>query len=285
MRAEPIAAPHAFHAEGPVWFTEWGGLKYVDLLAGDVLTVRDDGGVDRVHVGTIAAAIRPRGGGGAIVALERGIALSDDYSLRELRTLPPLWDDTSVRFNDGGCDPAGNFWVGSMAYDQRTGGGTLWQVTPDATSTPRVTDVTISNGIGWSPDGRTAFYIDTPTRTIWAFDWSPETGLTGRRPWVRLDDSVKGSPDGLWVDAEGGVWVALYGGSAVHRYDSGGVLSEVVDLPCTNVTACTFGDRDNQTLFITTSREGLAPYDQPLAGAVFSCRPGVYGMPTLPFAG
>jgi sugar lactone lactonase YvrE len=287
MRAEPIAQPHAFHAEGPIWWPEWslegpGELRYVDMLAGDVLIARGND-VERIHVGKVAAAMRPRGAGGAVIALERGFALADSNDLSDLQVMQPIWNDESVRFNDGGCDPLGNFYCGTMAYDERQGGGSLYLLTTEGMASPVLHDLTISNGIGWSPDGTTAYLNDTPTRTIWAFDWEPETGLTERRPWVVLPDDLKGSPDGLWVDQEGGVWIALYGGSAVHRYVNR-QLSEVIEVPgVTNVTACTFGGDRLQTLYITTTRENVPNGEQPLAGAVFAIDPGVGGMPVAPF--
>lgn len=287
MRAEPIAQPHAFHAEGPIWWPEWsmqgpGELKYVDMMNGDVLTIRGED-VERVHVGKVAAALRPRGKGGAIVAVERGFALSERNDLSDLQTMQPMWSDESVRFNDGGCDPAGNFFCGTMAYDKHEGGASMYRLTTDGMATQVFSNVTISNGIGWSPEGETAYYNDTPTRMIQAFDWSPDAGLTNPRPWATLGDDVAGDPDGLWVDQEGGVWIALYGGGCVHRYLDG-KLSEVVEVPgVSNVTACTFGGDDLQTLFITTTRENIPDGEQPLAGAVFSARPGVGGMPVAPF--
>jgi len=287
MRAEPIAKAHAFHAEGPVWWPEWslegpGELRYVDMMAGDVLIARGED-VERIHVGKVAAAMRPRGAGGALIAVERGFALATKNDLSDLQAMEPIWSDESVRFNDGGCDPMGNFYCGTMAYDQRKGAGSLYLLTMEGMATPVVHDLTVANGIGWSPDGTTTYFNDTPTRTIWAFDWAPETGLTERRPWVRLPDDLPGSPDGLWVDQEGGVWVALYGGSAVHRYVDR-QLSEIIEVPgVTNVTACTFGGDQLQTLYITTTRENVPKGEQPLAGAVFAAEPGVGGLPVLPF--
>lgn len=289
MRAEPIAKAHAFHAEGPVWWPEWslegpGELRYVDMMAGDVLIAHGEE-VERIHVGKVAAAMRPRGSGGALIAVERAFALSTKNDLSDLQVMQPIWDNESVRFNDGGCDPAGSFYCGTMAYDQRKGAGSLYHLTTEGMASPVVHDLTVANGIGWSPDGTTTYFNDTPTRTIWAFDWDAETGLTERRPWVRLPEDLPGSPDGLWVDQEGGVWVALYGGSAVHRYVDR-QLSEVVEVPgVTNVTACTFGGDQLQTLYITTTRENIPKGEQPLAGAVFAVEPGVGGLPVLPFGG
>ncbi|UIJ35178.1 SMP-30/gluconolactonase/LRE family protein [Allobranchiibius sp. GilTou73] len=284
MRAQEISAPHAFHAEGPCWDVDWGGLKYVDMLAGDVLSPRPDGGVDRVHVGKVAAALRPRGSGGAIIATERGFALATAPDLSDVQQMQPLWNDPGIRFNDGGCDPMGNFYCGTMAYDQTPGAASLYLLTSGGLASQVLTGLTVSNGIGWTGLGDTGFHNDTPTRIVWTFDWSPD-GIADRRPFVTLPDDVAGDPDGLCVDEQGGVWVALYGGSAVHRYSPEGELDHVVDLPVTNVTACTFGGDGLRTLYITTTRENVPDGEQPLAGAVFACEPGIGGLPARPFAG
>lgn len=279
--AENITGPIAHHAEGPVWSPEWGGLRYVDLSAGDLLTVRE-GRVDRLHVGEVAAFHRPRRGGGFVVALERGLALADEpdgpaYPLVE------LWSDPTVRFNDGGCSPAGTLYGGTMAYDSAPGRGTLYRFSPDLVPEPVATGVTVSNGIAWSPDGALAYYNDTPTGRIDVFD-NVEDRLVGRRPFASIGEG-RGLPDGLTVDAEGGVWVALWGGSAVHRYDPHGRLTEVVEVPASQVSACTFGGADLATLFVTTSRENLAEGAEPEAGSVYAVQPGVRGLPVTPFAG
>ena len=278
MRAEPFTDPLAYHAEGPVWSESWGGLRWVDMLAGDVLSLAADGSVTRRSVGTIAAALRPRAGGGAVIGVERGFVLEAPDG--ELTGLGELWDDPGVRMNDGGCDPAGRFYCGSMAYDHRPGAGALYRLDPDGTVEVAMRDVTISNGLEWSPDGSRAYYNDTATGEVSALD----ADLTARRTFARIA-SDDGAPDGLTVDAEGGVWVALYGGSAVHRYTPSGALDAVVELPVTKATACTFGGPDLRTLFITTSREDLPDDEQPEAGSVFACTPGVAGLPARTFAG
>ena len=278
MRAEPYTEPAAYHAEGPVWSEAWGGLRWVDMLAGDVLSLAADGSVQRRRVGTVAAALRPRDGGGAVIGVERGFVLEAPDGA--LTALGELWDDPGVRMNDGGCDPAGRFYCGSMAYDHRPGAGSLYRLDPDGTVEVVMREVTISNGIDWSPDGNLAYYSDTATGEVSALDGD----LTARRTFARIA-SDDGAPDGLTVDAEGGVWVALYGGSAVHRYTPGGALDAVVELPVTKATACTFGGPDLRTLFITTSREDLPDDEQPEAGSVFACTPGVAGLPTRTFAG
>jgi len=281
MRAEQVTGPVAHHGEGPVWSPGWGGLRWVDMLAGDVLTLTDHGSVERRHVGDVAAAVRPRRGGGAVIALERGFALEDPDG--SLTPLDPVWADPSIRMNEGGCDPDGRFWCGSMAYDQRSGAASLYRLDPDR-SVRRVLDgVTVSNGLDWSPDGSLAYYDDTATHRIDVFDYDRDAGLTGRRPLVRFPDD--GRPDGLTVDADGGIWVALYGGSAVHRYRPDGVLDGVVDVPTAQVTACTFGGPGLDQLFITTSREGMGPDDDPMAGSLFRADVGVTGRPVREFAG
>jgi sugar lactone lactonase YvrE len=277
MQAEPITGPVAFHGEGPVWFPRSGALRWVDMLAGDVLQLSGDGSVGRTHVGEVAAALRPRRGGGAVIAVGRGFVLEDADG--SLRTLPELWSGADIRMNDGGCDPDGRFYCGTMAYDERPGAGSLYRLDPDGTVTVVLDGVTISNGLDWSPDGTRAYYVDTPTHEISVFDY--DRGLRNRRPFAR----VERSPDGLTVDAEGGVWVALYDGRAVQRYDAAGRLDTQIDLPAGRVTACTFGGPDLDRLFITTSREGLAPGEEPAAGSLYVADPGVRGLPAREFGG
>jgi sugar lactone lactonase YvrE len=286
LTARPVTAAVAEHGEGPVWHPSFAGLRWVDMLAGDILELVGPDDVRRTHVGTVAAAFRPRRGGGVVLADERGFALLD-ADLTVERRLPDLWDDPGIRMNEGGGDPEGNFWCGSMAYDERPGAGALYRLTPDLTAEKVVDDCTISNGIAFSPDGSRAYYVDTPTGRIDVFDYAGGT-LHGRRSAVRIAEGP-GAPDGLTVDAEGCLWVALFGGGAVHRYTPEGELLAVVPLPAAQVTACTFGGPDLDRLYVTTSREGLdddARAAQPLAGALFTVDvPGARGLPTLEFAG
>jgi sugar lactone lactonase YvrE len=282
VRAEQVTGPVTYHGEGPVWSESWGGLRWVDMLAGDVLSLAADGTIDRRHVGNVAAALRPRRQGGAVIAVERGFALEDADGA--IRYLGELWTDTHVRMNEGGCDPDGRFYCGSMAYDQRPGAGALYRLDPDDSVHVVLENVTISNGLEWSPDGSLAYYNDTPTQRVDVFDYDGESGLTGRRPFAEIPAEA-GGPDGLTVDDEGGVWVALYGGGAVRRYNPEGVLDEVIEVPAEQVTACTFGGSNLDQLFITTSREGLGGGDDPLAGSVFRSAVGVASLPVREFAG
>ena len=282
MRADQLTDPITFHGEGPVYSPAWGGLRLVDLFAGDVLTLAEDGTATRRHVDTIAAALRPRAGGGAVIAVERGFVLEDADGT--LTRLPEVWSDSTVRMNDGGTAPDGSFYCGSMAYDQRTGAGSLYRLAADGSVSLAHSGVTISNGLEWSPDGALAYYNDTPTGRIGVFDWAPDTGLTGLRTFAQIPEA-DGYPDGLTVDSTGGVWVALYAGGAVRRYSPEGVLDAVIEVAAGRVTACTFGGADLTQLFITTSRENLAPGDDPLAGSIFTATPGVAGLPVTTFAG
>ncbi|SQD96798.1 SMP-30/Gluconolaconase/LRE domain protein [Parafrankia sp. Ea1.12] len=293
-RPEQITDPVAFHGEGPVWSPDWGGLRCVDLLAGDVLAVdTTSGAVRRDHVGAVAAALRPRAAGGTVLALERGFALigpagPEDFSgltggVR--RYLGDLWDaDAGVRMNDGGCDPDGRFYCGSMAYAETAGAGSLYRLAPDGTVSVVLTGVTVSNGLAWSPDGARAYYVDSATSRVDVFDYDSERGLRDRWTLVTVPEEA-GAPDGLTVDADGYLWVALWGGGAVHRYSPTGRLDGIVPLPVPRVTACTFGDDRLDTLYITTSQVGTDLTRYPAAGAVFALAPGVRGQPVQPFTG
>ena len=283
MKAERFTEPCTFHGEGPFWDSVNGRLLLVDMLAGTVVDVDGEGRTGRRKLAAVAAALRSRRGGGYVLATEnRFVLLGPD--LTEERTLPPVFTDPLIRMNDGGCDPQGRFYCGTMAYAETPGAGTLYRLDPDGSVGVTLRDVTISNGLQWNRAGDTVFYADTPTGRVDRFDFDPASGaFTGRRTFAEIVGG--GHPDGLAIDVEDGIWVALWGGSAVHRYGSDGGLDLVLDLPVSNVTACAFGGPELQTLFITTSRQGLGPEDQPDAGAVFRYNAGVAGAPQHAYAG
>jgi len=276
---EQVTDALCYHAEGPVWSPTWGGLRWVDLLAGDVLTLRPDGSVDRLHVGDVAAFVRPRTTGGWVVATERGLARADEPD-----GIPTpwfdLWDDPSVRMNEGGVDGEGRLWAGTMGYDRVPGSARLYRVDAAGDVTTLLPDVTISNGIDLSPDGRLAYYDDTPTGRTDIFD-VVDGELTHRRPFVTHD---VGHPDGLTVDSGGNVWVALNGAGRVRCHSPEGEVLAEVALPVRLTTACTFGGDDLRDLYVTTSRENLHD-PEPEAGAVFRVRVAVPGQPVRAFAG
>lgn len=282
-QAEQFTDPCTFHGEGPFWDAANDRLLLVDMLAGAVVAVDTEGGTERRKLGGVAAAIRARRGGGYVLAAENQFLLLGS-DLTEQTALPPVFTDPQIRFNDGGCDPQGRFYCGTMAYDETPGAGTLYRLDPDRSVSVTLREVTISNGLQWNARGETVFYIDTPTGRVDAFDFDPDSAaFTGRRTFAEIAGG--GSPDGMAIDEDDGIWVALWGGSAVHRYDSAGRLDLVVELPVSQVTACTFGGPDLRTLFITTSRQGVDDGDQPEAGAVFRYQAGVSGARQHAFAG
>ena len=284
MKAEQLTEADAEHGEGPVWSPSWGGpslgeLRWVDTFAGDLLALGDDGTVTKRNVDKAIGALRPRAGGGMIVALERRFALAGADG--ELHPLGEVWDTPGVQFNDGGCDPQGRFYCGTMAYAATPGAGTLYRLDPDLSVHEVLTGVTISNGIQWPAEG--VYYNDTPTGRVDRYAFDPGTGTFGARETLAAIDPAHGRPDGMALDAEGGVWVALWGGGAVHRYAGDGTLTAQIAVPARQTTACTFGD--DTTLFITTSRDGLGDQAEPGAGAVFAVDAGVRGARPYAFAG
>jgi len=282
VNVQRVTGPIAYHAEGPVWSAGWGGLRWVDMLAGDVLSLTVDGHVARRHVGEVAAAVRPRRGGGAVIGVERGFVLEGPDG--SLSPAIPAWEAPGMRMNEGGCDPHGRFYCGSMAYDRRPGGAALYRLDPDRSVHLVLDGVTISNGLDWSPDGTRAYYNDTETGRIDTFDYSRDDGLTNRRTFAVVDEA-DGHPDGLTVDAEGGVWVALNGGGAIRRHAPDGSLDLVLEMPTRHVTACAFGGPELRTLFITTSREHVSGNEDPIAGSLLAAEPGVKGRAVREFAG
>ena len=301
LTAQRITPSWMHHAEGPCWSRTWGGLAWVDMLAGDVMTFTPEDQPRRQHVGDVAACVRPRAGGGQIVAVERGIVLTDATGTVEREI--GLWDTPDIRMNEGGVAPDGSFYVGSMAYDQAEGSATLYRVATDLTWEPVLKGVSISNGIAWSPDGTLAYYNDTPTHEVSVFDWSAEGGLRNRRTFVApvLDEhaaaaatdpeetyepgSVSVSPDGLTVDSEGAAWVALNGAGQVHRHLPDGTLDTVVSVVAVSLKKNALGGEDLRTLYITTSRENLPDHVQPTAGSLYAVRVAVPGQVTAAFGG
>jgi sugar lactone lactonase YvrE len=286
MKAEQFTAPVTFHGEGAVWHPGWGGLRLVDMFTGDVLAVDDHGDTTRLPTGSpVAAMIRPRESGGWVIATEREFTLWNERGEKEWtsETLTP----EGVRLNEGGCAPDGTLLCGSMAYDQAENAASVVRLDTARRIRPLFGGVTISNGLGFTGNGERMYYADTPTGRVDVFDvQTPQTNATpvDRRTFVTIPEE-HGSPDGLWVDEEDGIWVALYGGAAVHHYDESGHLQEKIELPTSNVTSCTFGGEDGRTLFITTSRENLPAGAEPQAGAVFRADVGVKGRPVLSYRG
>lgn len=284
MRAERFTAVCTDHGEGPFWDPRRGVLVLVDMLRGALVEVDADGATTRHELGGVTAALRARAAGGYVLADERGFRLLDD-TFAPLGPSTPAFTDERLRMNDGGCDPQGRFYCGSLAYDEAPGAGTLWRFDPDHSIHPVLGHLTIANGLQWTADGRTVLHIDTPTRRIDRYDFDPVSGaFTGRRPFAELEDGV-GYPDGMAIDEDDGVWVALWGGAAVRHYTADGVLADEIAVGAKDVTACTFGGPQGSTLFITTSRRDRGDLDGPEAGAVFAVETGVRGAAQHAFAG
>lgn len=282
MTPENVTGPVAHHAEAPVWWPGWGGLRWVDAQAGDLLALGLEG-VSRQHVDDeYLAFARPRSGGGLVAVGARTLYLADDVD-GQTRAVATLGDDSRVRMNDGCADPHGRLLAGSMAYDSTPDAGGLLRIDAELHVTTLLQRVTMSNGVAFSPDARRAYYVDTATHRIDVFDVA-EGELRGRRTFVSIPET-QGAPDGLTVAVDGSVWVALWGGSAVHGYDAAGLHIATIELPVPQVSACTFGGDDLGTLYITTSAQGLGAHHGTQAGSLFAVRPGVHGIPATPFAG
>jgi len=280
--AEPevLLAVQADTGEGPVWDSDRGGRWRVDIQRGEVhfldpSTGRDQRWVVGQPIGTIALAR----GGDLLLAMRDGLTVAkEDLGDTTVQwTLPG--EPAGNRPNDGRVDSRGRFWIGTMALDKHRDAGSLYRA--DFGAKPpeivRMLDgVSISNGIDWSPDGNLMYYADSPTRRVDVFDWDEDGGMISRRrPFVTLA-AGDGVPDGLCVDADGFIWVALWGGSAVRRYRPDGSLDREVRVPVTQVTSCAFGGPDLDELFITTAAGGLTK-EEPMAGAIFRYRPGCQG--------
>ncbi len=266
--------------EGPTWDAAAGRLLWIDILGSRVNTYDPVSGrrtsrTTDQHVG----AAKPRVGGGLVLNLRDGVGLLDpDDTFRWLHHEPVA----GRRANDAAVAADGSLWAGTMRYDEAPGGGTLSRITGDGTADVVLDDVAVSNGTGWSPDGRLMYYIDSPTRRVDVFDFADGRPLN-RRPLVQIEEDA-GFPDGLTVDADGCVWVALWDGGAVRRYTPAGELERVIDLPTPRVTACAFGGADLTDLYITTARVGLsAPH--PVAGSLLVVPGAGKGLAQPAFAG
>jgi sugar lactone lactonase YvrE len=284
--AERVTVPVAYHGEGPFWDAFTGRIMCMDVLAGEIVAVDPVGRLSRYTVPSrVATTIRRRASGGFVVATERGLIGVDD-DLSSVEHIANITDDPNCRTNDGGCDPFGGFVIGTMAYDERSGGGAVYRVAPDRQVVELLSPVSISNGVQWSADRTQAYYVDTPTRRVDAFDVDPETGAwSGRRVHIHVD-ATPGYPDGMAIDEDDGLWVALWGGGAINHYDATGRLVETITVPgITQPSSCAFGGNGRDVLYITTSRQGLTEGHEPSAGAVFAVHTQSRGAFVWQFAG
>jgi len=280
LRPTPMALPTADLGESACWDPATGNFYWIDSPAG--LVHRLDGRGEHAcwDIGQSVGVVRPRAGGDLAVGAGDGFLALDPATgmITKLATAEP--GKPANRMNDGACDRAGRFYAGTMADDESPGQGALYRLDPDHGVTRLLTGVGISNGIGWSPDERLMYYVDSLAYRVDVFDYDAATGaISGRRAFARLGraDVV---PDGLAVDVDGGVWVAVWGGGVIQRYSADGQPAGIVQLPADRVTSCAFGGPDRRQLYITTA-------DGPgrSAGAVFTCPAPVAGLATHPYRG
>lgn len=286
LQAELLAAVRADVGEGPLWNMSTGLLSWVDIRGGSVhLTTEGGEELARHMIGQMVGAALPRADGGFLLAAEDGfLMLSEEGEATPF--LPMLAERPELRFNDAKCDPAGRAFAGSMAIDKSPAAGSLYRLDVGPKARPVLDGLTVANGLGWSPDGGTFWFADSAERQICGFDYDPvEGGLGARRVTIPLQQT-SGVPDGFCVDDEGGIWLALWGGGAVHRYLPDGRLDAIIRVPARNVTSCAFGGANGDRLFITTARRGVPEEElgaEPEAGGLFVVLPGFTGPAATPW--
>jgi sugar lactone lactonase YvrE len=263
-------------SEGPRWHEQRQELLWVDILGRRVhrtSLTRDGqpGRIETVQLDRDVGVVAPAASGGYVAAAARTFFFVDDTgTVIELASLTDA--RSGVRFNDGTCDEGGRFWVGTMAYDKSPGAGALYRLELDGSISTVLTGLTIPNGIGWSPDGAVMYLNDSGTGCVYEFDFDLSAGELGNRRTLVAFEQPGPAPDGLTIDDRGDIWVAVYGGWAVHHYSPEGKMLGAVELPVAQATSCAFGAADRGTLFVTTGREQLgaqALAGQPYAGRLF----------------
>jgi sugar lactone lactonase YvrE len=277
--------------ESPLWDASTQRLYLVDIPGQRIHIFHPTDGDHRTFdLPDWVTSLSTRAQGGLVLSTRKNFAFYDPDSGHLEILDDPEPDRIGNRFNDGKCDRQGRLWAGTMgAEDWFAATGALYRFDPDRRITRMQDEVKCSNGMGWSPDGRTMYHTESFRYAIFAFDFDPGSGeIAGRRPFVQLDPEARGFPDGLTVDREGFVWSAqpVYG--RIVRYGPDGEIDRIVDLPVSRGTGCAFGGPDLETLYITSATETLTDAqiaEEPLAGSVFACTPGVRGIAETPFAG
>ncbi len=275
--------------EGALWHpTEyklyWVNIEGRTLHIYDPVTKENQSFWVKDRVGTVV----PVAGGGALVALQNGIHFINTQT-GALQFITNPVTDSAIRFNDGKCDPSGRFWVGGMHLRFTEGVASLYRMNRDKTVHKMLDGVTVSNGIAWTKDKQTMYYVDSHLRRIDAFDYNDADGSIANRRTVVTIPEGGGSPDGITLDTEGKIWAALWGANAVGRFDpQTGELLQQIEVPAPNVSSCAFGGKNLDTLYITTARGELSEAQlatYPLSGGLFSVNPGAKGVPAEFYTG
>lgn len=269
--------------EGPSWDQSFGRLLWVDIEGYQLHIYDPSTQQDRkVDVGEHISAVVPYLENEVIVALISGLYRLNIQTGEKILIHDPEEGRPGNRFNDGKCDPAGRFLAGTMSLNGESEQGAFYSLSTEGNVSLLIDEVSTSNGLAWSADHSTLYYIDTPTLEIVSFDYDVQEGTISNKQVIATVDESEGYPDGMTIDAEGMLWVARWGGQRVSRIDptSGEVIGEV-SLPVNCVTSCAFGGEHLDELYITTAQDDSE--DQPLAGGLFMVKPGVKGMPTIAF--
>lgn len=291
LDVELVADVHCEVGEGPAWDPRDGSLLWVDIVPGHLYRLSvASGAVTQITLGHEVSVVIPRTSGGYVVGVPDGLVALDrigpGYSVSSLVEIEI--DMPGNLMNDCKCDSLGRLWGGTRARDWTPEQGSLYRVDADLAVTKFLDRISISNGLGWSPDGKRLYYVDSRPGTLDVLDYDMATGAaTNRRRFADIPKEL-GSPDGLCVDVEGCVWLAVLGPSALYRYAPDGSIAEIVTLPTAKPTSCCFGGPDLDELYVTSLSVELSDAEHaadPHAGGVFMLKPGVRGLPTVPFAG
>jgi sugar lactone lactonase YvrE len=277
--------------EGPVWDAVGERIYWVDIARHEIHSCTGNGKDHRViNTGESIGAVALYSEGKLLAALQQGFACLDLNDGSKEVFGNPVEDVPGNRFNDGKCDPSCRFWAGTMNLHGAKNAGSLYALETDGTVKLKLKGVSVSNGMAWSPDGRYFYYIDTATREVAAFDFDPVSGdISNQRTVVQIPADM-GKPDGMTIDTEGMLWVALWDGWSISRWDpfTGALLCRIM-LPVSRITSCTFGGKDLRDIYVTSASLGLSDLqkkEQPLAGSIFVLRETPFqGLPARTFGG